>query len=126
MASVERNLLDGSPVDHLADGDRRCLDDLRVGGHYHSLRHVADFELEVLDGDLADFERQFVDGLRGEALSLRFDLVYAWRQRGGLIIAVASGLNDAFEPGCQIAQSDLRAGDYRPRLILHRSLERGG
>ena len=39
---------------------------------------------------------------------------------------VASGLNGAFEPGCQIAQSDLRAGDNRPRLILHRALERGG
>ena len=88
--------------------------------------HVADLELEVLDGDLADFERQIVESLRGEALRPRFDLVYAWRQRGCLIIAIVSGLNDAFEPGCLITHSDLRAGDHCPRLILHRALERRG
>src|SRR5262249_12506929 len=123
MASVEWNLLDGSPVDHLADGDRGRLDDLRVGGGYHSLGHFPGFELGVLDGDLADFERQIVDNLRGEALRPRFDLVYAWRQRGCLIIAVVSGLNHAFGPGCQIAHGDLRAGDYGPRLFLPRALD---
>jgi hypothetical protein len=82
--------------------------------------------LEVLNDDPADFERQIVDGLRTEALPLRFDPVYARRQRGGLVIAVAVGLDDALGSGGLVAHGDFGAGDNGPGLICHSALKCGG
>ena len=59
-------------------------------------------------------------------MRLRFHLVYARRQRGSLIIAVAVGLDDALRPGSLVAHGNFRAGYDGAGRVYDRALESGG
>ena len=91
MAAVERDLLDGLPGDHKADGARRAIDERRFCAHDDGLARFADSQMKLMDERAADLERQPLDDLGFEVRRLRGDLIEPGRDRGDRIPSIAIG-----------------------------------
>ena len=90
MAAVQRNLLHRPLGHHLADRDRRGLDERRRAGDRDVFGERADAELRLDDRSLRDAEIRMSPS-DPEAVDVRDDGVAAGRQRRGDVLAGGVG-----------------------------------
>jgi hypothetical protein len=125
MTAVQRNLLNGALRHHLADRDRRGLDERRRAADRDVFGERADTQPEIEGDGLRDAELDLAR-LILKALDVRNDLLLAGRERGGDVLAVAVGHGRALEASGDVAQGHRDTGHHRVLCISDGSLQSSG
>jgi hypothetical protein len=127
VAAVQRNLLNNILVDHLAYGHAGGFDNgLRAFDGHHGSDGAGHPKTEILNGVLADLQRQGIGNLGGEALHLHLDTVAAGRQRRHLVVTRGIGLRGSFDTQGLTLDDYLRARHGRPAGVCNRAFDAGG
>ena len=112
-----------SPVNHVANGYSRSVNQVTRWGNDHLLRDVAHPETKILDHRPPNLDDQAFHDLNLETRGVSFNAISANGQGRSQVNAFAVGFDNPFQPGRPIAQSDPRAGHNRALRIQDSALQ---
>ena len=115
--AVDRQVLDGPGVDHLAGARGGGIEHRRFGGNRHRLIHGADFELDVDLLALIRRDANVIVYIAFEAGGLGRDGVGPGRQKRQDVGAVGVALSLGLGAGFRLGSDDFSAGNDRLLLV---------